>query len=411
MGTVRKLCDRKSLDLCKCSLNQEGKGFYLSDIIYFDNSATTSIYPEVLNGMNQVYLSLYGNPSSLHKMGSNAEKVLEDSRETIARTLGVLPEEIYFTSGGTESNNWAIKGVARANRKRGAHIVTSAIEHPSVLECFSYLKTEGFDAEILEVDRNGLLDPGYVAGKIREDTILASFILINNETGTIQKAGDLIDAIRQRNPKTLIHMDAVQAYGKIPIRLSSGGPDLMSISSHKIHGPKGCGALYIKKNTHILPILHGGGQERKYRSGTENVPAIHGFSLAAEIIHQQMELNRSNAAKLKSIIVSGLERLFGPGQYFINSPKDAYEGILNISFPRVKAQVLMHHLEAENIFVSVGSACSSRKNIRSHVLKAMNLPGEIIDGAIRLSFSGMNTEEEAEQFLKAVKTIVPAIRY
>ncbi len=379
--------------------------------IYFDNSATTAIYPEALAAMNDVYTSLYGNPSSLHKMGSDAEKALQKSRETIAKTLGASEQEIYFTSGGTESNNWAIKGVCRANKKRGTHVITSAIEHPSVLECFTYLETEGFSTEIMPVDSDGLLNPETISTRVHAGTTLVSFILVNNETGAIQNAGELIRAIRLKNPKTLIHMDAVQAYGKIPINLARLDADLVSLSSHKIHGPKGCGALFIRRNTHILPVLHGGGQEKKLRSGTENVPAVCAFALAAEIIHNRMETNSSNAKKIKSIITEGLGRMFEPGQYIINSPENGYEGILNISFPRVKAQVLMHHLEAGNIFVSVGSACSSHKNAFSHVLKAMNLPKENIEGAIRLSFSGMNTEQEAVRFLDVIQKIIPVIRY
>lgn len=383
----------------------------MPDIIYFDNSATTSIYPEVLTEMNRVYTSLYGNPSSLHRMGSDAEKVLQKSRETIAKTLGVSDNEIFFTSGGTESNNWAIKGVSRANKKRGTHIITSPIEHPSVLECFSYLENEGFTGELLEVNQEGLLEPEQVAGKVNDNTILVSFILVNNETGAIQKAEEIIRAVRYKNPRTITHIDAVQAYGKIPIHLSWLDVDLLSISAHKIHGPKGCGALYIKRNTRIIPVLHGGGQEKKYRSGTENVPAISGFAMAAEMIHQNLQENRDKAREMKEIIIQGLSDHFGSEKFYINSSRNGYEGILNIAFPRVKAQVLMHHLEAENIFVSVGSACSSRKNIQSHVLKAMNLPKENIEGAIRLSFCGMNNKEEAVRFLDVIKDIIPRIQY
>ncbi len=383
----------------------------MPDIIYFDNSATTAIYPEALKKMNDVYTSLYGNPSSLHKMGSEAEKVLQQSREQLAKTLGVTGQEIYFTSGGTESNNWAIKGIARANKKRGTHIITSAAEHPSVLECFTYLETEGFTTDILGVGNDGLLKPENVGEKVHDRTILVSFILVNNETGAIQKAEEIIRAVRLKNPKTIIHIDAVQAYGKIPISLFRLNADLLSISSHKIHGPKGCGALFIRRNTHILPVLHGGGQERKLRSGTENVPAVCGFAQAAEIIHRDMEQNRKNAASLRSIITEGLAQIFPDGACIINSPEDGYEGILNIAFPRVKAQVLMHHLEAENIYVSVGSACSSHKDTYSHVLRAMNLPKENIEGAIRLSFSGMNTPQQAATFLEVIQKIIPVIRY
>lgn len=383
----------------------------MPEIIYFDNSATTAIYPEALKAMNDAYASLYGNPSSLHRLGNEAEKALQQAREQIAKTLGANEQEIYFTSGGTESNNWAIKGVARAHKRRGTHVVTTAVEHPSVLECFTYLETEGFSTDVLEVGNDGLLRPETVGEKVHDRTTLVSFILVNNETGAIQKAEEIIRAVRMKNPKTLIHIDAVQAYGKIPISLYRLDVDLMSVSSHKIHGPKGCGALYIRRNTHILPVLHGGGQEKKLRSGTENVPAICGFAKAADIIHKNMDQNRKNASELRRIIIDGLSGAFPEGGCLINSPADGYEGILNISFPRVKAQVLMHHLEAENIFVSVGSACSSHKDTYSHVLRAMNLPKENIEGAIRLSFSGTNTPQQAVRFVEVIQKIIPAIRY
>ena len=369
------------------------------------------MYSEALEEMNRIYKNFYGNPSSLHKIGSDAEKVLQNARETIAKTLGVSDREIFFTSGGTESNNWAIKGSARANKKRAPYIVTSKTEHASVIECFSYLETEGFFPEFLEVSSDGLLDPILICEKIHDQTSLISFIIVNNETGAIQNIEQLIHSIRLKNPKTIIHVDAVQAYGKIPLNLSMLDVDLASISAHKIHGPKGCGALYIKNKTRINPVLHGGGQERKFRSGTENVPAIHGFATAANVIHDRMDDNIKNNKLMKSIIIDGLIKNFGRDGFFINSPDNAYEGILNISFPRVKAQVLMQHLEALNIFVSIGSACSSHKNVQSHVLKAMNLPKENIDGAIRLSFSGDNTADEAKRFIEATKEIISVIKY
>lgn len=383
----------------------------MSDIIYFDNSATTKIYPEVLSEMNRIYSSFFGNPSSLHRLGGEAEKVLLESREIIAKTLKVSPNEIFFTSGGTESNNWAIKGAARANKRRGKHLITSGAEHPSVLECFNFLKSEGFSAEITKTDQSGLLNRENFIEKITDNTTLTSFILVNNETGAIQKAEELIAAIRSINKNTVIHIDAVQAYGKIPLDLRKIGADVVSLSAHKIHGPKGCGALYIRENTRIIPILHGGGQENSYRSGTENVPAIWGFAIAAKIINENIDENRNKVRRLKSIVISELDKFFGSGEYFVNSPPDAYEGIVNISFKNVKAQVLMQHLEAESIIVSTGSACSSRKNMQSHVLSAMNLPMERTEGAIRISFSGMNTEDEALMFAEAIKKIVPKIRY
>ena len=346
--------------------------------------------------MNDVYSSLYGNPSSLHKIGSDAEKVLHNAREIIAKTLGAEEDEIYFTSGGTESNNWAIKGTSRANRKRGSHIITSAIEHPSVLESFSHLETEGFSSEILEVGADGLLDPKRIGSKVNDETILASFILVNNETGAIQKADELIHAIRYRNPKTIIHVDAT-SLREDPCQSVKTE---ICFPSHTDLALRAVG-LYIER-IRIHPII----MVEAARFGFGNRKPI--WVCPTEIIHQHMEQNRKR--RKVTLLYRGFD-IFSQCQYSINSPEDGYEGILNISFPRVKAQVLMHHLEAENIIVSVGSACSSRKNAYSHVLKAMKLPKENIEGAIRLSFSGTNTQEEAIRFLEAIRKIVPAIRY
>ncbi len=382
----------------------------MPDIIYFDNSATTCVYPEVISAVNEAYSRFYGNPSSLHRLGNEADIILQQSRQIIAKTLSTSDDCIYFTSSGTESNNWAIKGVCRANKRRGSKIVTTKIEHPSVLECFKYLETEGFSPVYLDVEPNGQVSSELVRETIDNHTILFSFILVNNETGAIQKAEDIIREVRFINPNTIIHIDAVQAYGKIPINLLRLDADLLTISSHKIHGPRGCGALYIKKNTRIVPILHGGGQEKKYRSGTENVPGIYGFAKAAVKTNSAMQENRKKYKALRDIIIKGLSESFSD-KFYVNSPSDGYEGILNIAFPRVKAQVLMHHLETKNIFVSTGSACSSRRNVQSHVLTAMNLPKENIEGAIRLSFSGMNNEEQAYEFIDAIKEIIPIIKY
>lgn len=375
--------------------------------IYLDNSATTRQYDEVTSLMADVASNNYGNPSSLHTRGIEAERIVSGARETIAELLGAQPSEIFFTSGGTESNNLAIIGYLDANPRKGRHIITTRIEHPSVLEVFRHLEDKGYKVDYLDVDENGRIITEQLKNSIKPDTALISVILVNNETGTIQDISR-IAAIRDAlNPQAVIHTDAVQAFGKIKLAPARSGIGLMSVSSHKIHGPKGTGALYVAKGLKLNPLFYGGGQEALIRSGTENVPGIAGFGLAARMTGEKIEGNLLNAARLKKLLIDGLAS--SDIEHRVNSPDDALPYIINISFKNVRAEVLLHHLEQRGIFVSTGSACSSHKKNRSHVLAAMNIGPDWIDGAVRFSLSRFNTEEEMILTTDVLKDIIPVI--
>jgi cysteine desulfurase len=376
--------------------------------IYLDNSATTKPYDKVIEYINYINSNIYGNPSSLHTKGIEAEKLIKKARESIALSLKVSEKEVIFTSGGTESNNLAIRGFLEANPRKGKHLITTKIEHPSVLEVYKHLSQKGYEVDFLEVDTEGIIQLEKLKSLIRSDTALISIIYINNETGAIQKLEEVIPIIKALNKEVVIHVDGVQAYGKIDISPKKLGIDLLAISSHKIHGPKGVGALYANKNIKLKPILLGGGQEALLRSGTENVSGICGFGLAAEIINKDLELKLSNVKKIKSFFLNNLINYVE--NYDIISSDTALPYILNIAFEGLRAEVLLHHLEEKNIFVSTGAACSSRKNVYSHVLSALGLDPRKIEGAIRFSFSANNTEDDISETLKALKEIVPKIK-
>jgi len=375
---------------------------------YFDNSATTRPFDEVIEYMTHVNRVAYGNPSSLHTKGIEAEKLIKTAREAIADTIGVSSGEIYFTSGGTESNNLAIRGYLAANPRNGKHIITTKIEHPAVMEVYKHLTENGYSADYIGVDGNGIINLQELADKIREDTALISVIFVNNEVGSVQPIEEIVKIKNSINPDTAIFVDAVQAYGKIktlPVQL---GIDMMSMSSHKIHGPKGTGALYVKKQKKIKPIIFGGGQESIIRSGTENVPGICGFGLAAKMITEKIEQNLKHVEKLKQLFIDRLTDI--RNDFRIISPNNGLPYILNISFANVKAEVLVHHLEEKGIYASTGSACSSRKRIQSHVLEAMSVEQCYMEGSVRFSFSSLNTEEEVEYVVEAIKSILPRIQ-
>lgn len=376
--------------------------------IYLDNSATTKPYTQVIEYINYINNNIYGNPSSLHTKGIEAEKLIKKARETIALSLKVSEKEIIFTSGGTESNNLAIQGFLEANPRKGKHLITTKIEHPSVLEVYKHLSKKGYEVDFLEVDTEGLIQLEKLKDIIRCDSALISIIYVNNETGAVQKLEEVIPVIKALNKEVVIHVDGVQAYGKIDINPKKLGIDLLSISSHKIHGPKGVGALFANKNIKLKPILLGGGQEALLRSGTENVSGICGFGLAAEIINKDLELKLSNVKKIKSFFLNNLINYVE--NYDIISSDTALPYILNIAFEGLRAEVLLHHLEEKNIYVSTGAACSSRKNVHSHVLSALGLDPKKIEGAIRFSFSANNTEDDIYETLKALKEIVPKIK-
>ncbi len=375
--------------------------------IYLDNSATTRQFDEVTALIADIASNKYGNPSSLHTKGIEAEKLVRSARETIASTLGTEPGEIYFTSGGTESNNLAIRGYLDANPRKGKHIITTKIEHPSVLELYHHLETLGFRVDYLDVDDNGRIIPEQLKTKICGETSLISVILVNNETGTIQHMEEISSIRDALNVQTVIHADAVQAYGKIMISPAKAGIGLLSVSSHKIHGPKGVGALFVSKGTRIKPLFYGGGQETLLRSGTENVPGIAGFGLAAQLTFTRLDVSNERVSYLNHLLIN---RLAASGiAHHVNSPQDALPYITNISFENVKAEVLLHHLEQRGIFVSTGSACSSHKKNKSHVLSAMNIPPKFVEGAVRFSLSGDNTEEDIVLTVEALRDIIPVI--
>ena len=375
--------------------------------IYLDNSATTKPYDEVLDYMHEVSRLYYGNPSSLHTKGIEAENLLKQARSQIAETLAVDPKDILFTSGGTEANNLAILGCLYGNPRLGKHIITSEIEHPSVLEVYKYLATNGFRVDYIRVNSNGTLDIDDLKSKLDDDTSLVSLIHTNNEVGAVLDIGAVKNAMIERSPKAVLHIDAVQTYGKTLLRPVDSSIDLLSFSSHKIHGPKGVGALYVRKGLRLKPLLIGGGQELNIRSGTENVPGICGFGLAAQIIHSDLNKNYEHVLALKQHFERSIIEEFPDA--LINSYEHASPYIINISFANLKAEVLLHHLEQKGIFVSTGSACSSKKNHHSHVLKAMGVNPKMIDGAIRFSLCASNTFEEIDETISALKEIIPVI--
>lgn len=380
----------------------------MSREIYLDNSATTRPYDEVIDFVNHISREVYGNPSSLHTKGIEAERMVRNAREIVAKSLGVSRDEIYFTSGGTEANNLAIAGYLFANPRKGKHIITTKIEHPSVLEVFNNLSQHGYKVDFIDVDKNGIVIVDDLRKKINEETSLISVIYINNETGAVQPIDKIVEVKNSINKDIVLHVDAVQAYGKIRIAPEKQGIDLLTMSSHKIHGPKGVGALYTRRDIKLKPIIFGGGQESQLRSGTENVPGICGFGAAGDITFRKMEESSKYCEKLKSMLLDMLKKEVE--DVVIVSPEGSSPYILNAAFPNVRAEVLLHHLETKNIFVSTGAACSSRKQVLSHVLRAMGIKPEIIEGAIRFSFSSFNNEEDIIKTVEAIKDILPKIR-
>jgi Aminotransferase class-V. len=374
-------------------------------MIYFDNSATTRPYKEVVDLVARLSYEEFGNPASLHSFGMRAEKILEQSRKQLAETIKADPEEIVFTSGGTESINMAIKGTADALKRSGRHILSSPIEHAASLESLKVLEGMGFEVEMLGVDGKGRIDLEELKRKVRRDTILVNIMMVNNETGVIEPVNEAANIIKSVNPNAMFHVDAVQAYGKLPIDTRKLKADLISFSAHKIHGPRGVGMLYMRRGTKIRPIISGGGQERQWRSGTVNVPGIAGFAHAAVKKTENMDEDNRNIRKVRERLIAELKRRM-PDKIRINSPEDGLPGILSISFSFVKSEVILHALELSEIYVSSGSACSSKKNSISHVIKAMNIPAPWSDGTIRFSFCGENTEEEAVTCAQTLENIM-----
>lgn len=375
--------------------------------VYLDHNATTPTHPEVVKAILPYYKEVFGNASSFHQFGQQARKAIDEAREKIANFIGANPKEIVFTSGGTEANNLALKGVAYANEKKGKHIITSSMEHHAVLNPCKYLEKKGFKVTYLPVDKYGLVDPEEVRRAITEETILISIIHANNEVGTIEPVAEIGKIAKETG--IYFYTDAVQTVGKIPVNVNELNIDLLSLSGHKIYGPKGIGVLYIRKGTRIEPLIQGGHHEKNRRAGTENVPAIVGLSKAIEIAKATMEKESMRLTNLRNRLCSGIGekidyvRLNGhPGKRLPNT--------LNMSFEFVEGESMILSLDLKGIAVSTGSACTSGSLEPSHVLKAMRVDPAVAQGSIRFSLGKDNTEEDIDYVLEVLPEIVERLR-
>ncbi|MDF2684174.1 MAG: cysteine desulfurase NifS [Brevibacillus sp.] len=376
-------------------------------MIYLDNSATTRPHPQVVETMRRAMESYYGNPSSLHHKGVEAETVLKQAREVAAKYLGCKAGEIIFTSGGTESNNTAIKGVAFQYQNRGKHIITTQVEHPAVYDVCKQLESLGFSTTYVPVDRDGRVSLEDVKKAMRPDTILVSVMHVNNELGTIQPVEEIGQWLKQF-PKVLFHVDAVQAIGKVPLRLKDSGIDLLSVSAHKFYGPRGVGILYKREGLIIHPLMMGGGQEGGVRSGTENLPAIAGLAKAIRMLE---EMGSVESIRLQTMLRQLREGISSIEGCMINTPETgAAPHIMNISVPGVKAEVLLHALEERGFLVSTKSACSSKANEPSRVLTSVGIERDCALSSLRISLGRENTKEDINQFLVALKACVSSLR-
>jgi len=375
--------------------------------IYLDHSATTFVKPEVLEAMIPYFTEYFGNPSSIYGIARHSKKAIETARVQTAKALGADPDEIYFTSGGSESDNWAIKGVALANRKRGNHIITTQIEHHAVLHTCKFLEKEGFEVTYLPVDQYGLVNPEDLENAITEKTILISVMYANNEIGTIEPVGDL-GAIA-RNHKVYFHTDAVQAIGNIPVDVKSQNIDLLSLSAHKFYGPKGAGALYIRKGVRIENLIHGGGQERKRRAGTENIAGIVGLGKAIELATADIPGHNAAITAMRDRLLKGvLEKI--PNARLNGHPEKRLPGNFNVSFEFIEGESMLLWLDDEGVCASTGSACTSGSLEPSHVLLATGLPVEISHGSLRLTLGDANKEGDVDFVLDILPKVVQKLR-
>lgn len=379
----------------------------MSKRIYMDYAATTPVKKEVVDAMLPYFSETFGNASSPHGFGRDAKKILIESRETVAKTLNAKADEIYFTAGGTESDNWALKGAMKFIRAKGKHLITSKVEHHAVLHAAESLEKEGFDVTYLDVDEDGLISLEALKAAIRPDTCLISVMFINNEIGTMQPIEEIGEIAKAHN--IIFHTDAVQAYGNVKIDVDALNIDLLSISSHKIYGPKGVGALYMRKGTPLANFIEGGAQERKRRAGTENIPGIVGFAKAAELAHENLEEHIERLTTLRDKLINGLlekidySRLNG-------HPTKRHPGNVNISFEFIEGEALLLMLDHKGVAGSSGSACTSGSLDPSHVLMAIGLPHEIAHGSLRLSLGDFTTEEDVDYAIEALIPIVQRLR-
>jgi cysteine desulfurase len=376
-------------------------------IIYMDHSATTYVRKEAVEAMTPYHAEHFGNPSSIYSIARESKMVIDTAREQAAKALGAEPDEIYFTSGGSESDNWAIKGVAFVNRKKGNHIITSKIEHHAVLHTCEYLEKEGFTVTYLPVDQYGLVDPAELEKAITDKTVLISIMYANNEIGTIEPIAEL-GAIARRH-KIPFHTDAVQAVGNIPIDVNAQNIDLLSLSAHKFYGPKGVGALYIRKGTKIDNLIHGGGQERRRRAGTENIAGIVGLGIAIELATADIEGHNLKIRALRDRLMSGILAKI-PNSRLNGHPEKRLPGNINISFEFIEGESMLLWLDDEGICASTGSACTSGSLEPSHVLLATGLPVEISHGSLRLTLGDINTDADVDFVLEVLPKVVSRLR-
>ncbi len=377
--------------------------------IYFDNAASTKPTKSVAETYLKVMTENFQNPASQSRGAMEAENIIRRSAAKIAALINAAPEEIYFTSGGTEGNNWAIFGTAKGYARSGRHIITTAVEHPAVTAPFKVLEGEGYDVTFLSVDGDGLADVEELKRSIRHDTILVSVIFINNEVGAVQPVEEIGDIIKGINPNIIYHVDAVQGFGKKAVDVKKWKADLITASGHKFHAPKGTGFLYMKNGLKVKPLMYGGGHQRGQRPGTENAAGAAALALAAEESCKNAAENAKNIMEIKGYIASELLKSI-PGAFVNGDLEKSSPYVLNIGFEGLRAPVLINALDEKGICVSAGSACSSRKKVQSHVLEAMGLNDDEITGSIRISFSRFSSMDEAEAFVSAVKETVPFLR-
>ena len=376
-------------------------------IVYMDHSATTYVRKEVLEAMIPYYTEFFGNPSSIYSITRVTKKAIDTAREKVAKALGAEPDEIYFTSGGSESDNWAIKGIAWANRKKGNHIITSSIEHHAVLHTCQYLEKEGFTVTYLPVDQYGLVDPADLEKAITDQTILVTIMYANNEIGTIEPVAEL-GAIARKH-KIPFHTDAVQVIGNVPVDVKAQNIDLLSLSAHKFYGPKGVGDLYIRKGTKIDNLIHGGGQERRRRAGTENIAGIVGLGKAIELATADIEGHNRKILALRDRLMKGILDTI-PDSHLNGHPEKRLPGNINISFKFIEGEGILLWLDDEGICASTGSACTSGSLEPSHVLLATGLPVEISHGSLRLTLGNVNTDADVDFVLEVLPKVVSRLR-
>lgn len=375
-------------------------------MIYLDNSATTRPYPSVLESFQQVTQRYFANPSSIHHLGGESEQLLMSARKQVADILNVEEEEIIFTSGGTEGDNIALKGIALEHQNRGKHIITSEIEHPAVYDTCKNLEKLGFEITFLPVDHNGVISLKELENAIRKDTILISIMHVNNEVGSVQPI-EAIGKIAKKHPKLYFHVDDVQGLGKVPLDLKESGIDLCTFSGHKIHGLNGTGVLYVKKGTRLFPLHHGGNQEREIRSGTENLAGAVSFAKALRLIKEQEKNDHQKLIEMNEYLRDQLKRM---GGVYINSPENAAPHIINMSVPGLKPEVVIHMLSEQNIYISTKSACSSKLLDESRIVKALGHSSERAKSALRVSLSYDNTIEDIKTFIKVFKETIEKLR-